>query len=181
MNRRLVTFTIGAFAAASMTVYAQAPQPQQTAPTPPAVQAPTPPPAPAAAPAQNPTRPAPTITETQTRATPANPSITITGCLKEEKDVPALKPSAVERAGVTEDYVLTDVKISPGSAVSGIGVSSKYEIEGIAEADLKKHLNHQVELVGQIVQATPGAPSDDAPDFKATSMKMLSATCNAAQ
>ena len=65
--------------------------------------------------------------------------------------------------------------------MSGIGVSSKYEIEGIAEAELKKHLNHQVELTGQIVQPEAGAASNDAPDFRATSMKMLSATCNAAQ
>src|SRR5262245_38718948 len=116
MHNRLVAITIGAFAAASMTMQAQTPQ---NPPTP-----------------QSPDNPRPTITDTQTRATPANPTITISGCLKEEKDVPALKPSAVERAGVTDDYVLTDVKISPGSSVSGIGVSSKYEIEGIAEAEL---------------------------------------------
>ena len=153
--------TIGALAAASMTMQAQAPQ---ATPTP-----------------QSPDHPRPTITGTQTRAMPSTPSITITGCLKDEKDVPALTPSPVERAGLTEDYVLTDVKISPGSTVSGIGVSSKYEIEGIPEADLKKHLNHQVELVGQIVQADAGAAGNDAPDFRATSLKMLSATCNAAQ
>jgi hypothetical protein len=115
------------------------------------------------------------------RATPATAPITISGCLKEEKDVPALKPSAVERAGITNDFVLTDVKMSPSSSVSGIGVSTKYEIEGIAEAELKKHLNHQVESTGQIVQAPASASADDAPDFKATSLKMLSATCGAAQ
>ena len=159
MSTRLLTVAIAA--AASMTVYAQAPQ---SAPTP-----------------QSPDRPSPTATQVPNRATPASAPITISGCLKEEKDVPALKPSAVERAGITNDYVLTDVKMSPSSSVSGIGISTKYEIEGIAEAELKKHLNHQVELTGQIVQAATGAPADDAPDFKATSLKMLSATCGAAQ
>ena len=144
-----------------MTLYAQAPQ---SAPTP-----------------QSPDRPSPPATQVPNRATPANAPITISGCLKEEKDVPALKPSAVERAGITNDYVLTDVKMSPSSSVSGIGISTKYEIEGIAEAELQKHVNHQVELTGQIVQAPASAPADDAPDFKATSIKMLSATCGAAQ
>ena len=159
MKTRLLTVAMAA--AASMTLYAQAPQ---SAPTP-----------------QSPNHPSPPATQVPNRATPANAPITISGCLKEEKDVPALKPSAVERAGITNDYVLTDVKMSPSSSVSGIGISTKYEIEGIAEAELQKHVNHQVELTGQIVQAPASAPADDAPDFKATSLKMLSATCGAAQ
>jgi len=159
MNTRLLTVAMAA--AASMTLFAQAPQ---SAPTP-----------------QSPDRPSPPATQVPNRATPANAPITISGCLKEEKDVPALKPSAVERAGITNDFVLVDVKMSPSSSVSGIGISTKYEIEGIAEAELQKHVNHQVELTGQIVQAPASAPADDAPDFKATSLKMLSATCGAAQ
>ena len=159
MHKRLMSITIAALATASVTLGAQAPQ---TTPTP-----------------QPPDNPRPTAMQTPNRATPANPSITITGCLKEEKDVPALKPNVAERAGITEDYILTDVKMSPSSAVSGIGVSTKYEIEGIAEAELKKHLNHQVELTGQVVQPTDA--SDVTPDFRATSLKMISATCGAAQ
>lgn len=160
MTTRIATVAIGLLAAASLTLNAQAPQ---ATPTP-----------------QTPDKPQPTITQTPTRATPANPSVTITGCLQEEKEVPGLKPNVAERAGVTNDFVVTNVKISPSSSVSGIGVSTKYEVEGIAEAELKKHLNHQVELVGQIVQAE-SASKDDAPDFRATSMKMLAATCTAAQ
>lgn len=159
MNTQLLTVALAA--AASMTVYAQAPQ---TAPTP-----------------QSPDRPSPPAMQVPNRATPANATVTISGCLKEEKDVPALKPSTSEKAGIGEDYILTDVKMSPSSSVSGIGISTKYEIEGIDKAELKKHLNHQVELTGQIVQPDPGAPANDAPDFKAASLKMLSATCGAAQ
>src|SRR6185436_15214176 len=159
MNVRFLTVAFAA--AASMTAFAQAPQ---SAPTP-----------------QSPDRPSPPAMQVPNRATPANATITISGCLKEEKDVPALKPSATEKAGMGEDYVLTDVKMSPSSSVSGIGISTKYEIEGIEKADLKKHVNHQVEVTGQIVQPPASASADDAPDFKATSMKMLSATCGAAQ
>ena len=111
----------------------------------------------------------------------ADQALTIAGCLKEEKDVPGLKPNVAEKAGVTDDYVLTNVKIAPGSAVSGIGVGPMYEIEGLPESDLKKHVGHQVELMGRIVPPT-GTPSiTDAPDFKATSLKMVAATCSAAQ
>jgi hypothetical protein len=157
MSTKLLAVAIAA--AASMTVNAQAPQ---NPPTP-----------------QPPDRPSPTATQVPNRGTPANATITISGCLKDEKDVPGLKPNAVERAGVTNDYILTDVKMSPSSGVSGIGIATKYEIEGIAEAELKKHVNHQVELTGQVVQPETGAPADDAPDFKATSLKMVSATCGA--
>lgn len=160
MTKRIATVAIGLLAATSLTLHAQAPQ---STPTP-----------------QPPDNRQPTITQTPTRAQAANPSVTITGCLQEEKAVPGLKPNIAERAGVTNDFVVTNVKISPSSSVSGIGVATKYEVEGIAEAELKKHLNHQVELVGQIVQAE-SADKDDAPDFRATSMKMLAATCAAAQ
>jgi hypothetical protein len=121
------------------------------------------------------------VSDTQ-RTGNADQAITITGCLKEEKDVPGLKPSVAEKAGVTDDYVLTNVKIAPGSAVSGIGVGPMYEVEGISEGELKKHLGHQVELMGRIVQPTNGSASiTDAPDFNATSLKMVAATCSAAQ
>jgi hypothetical protein len=163
LTMRAKLMTVAFAAAAAMTLNAQTPQPQ-SAPTP-----------------QTPPRPSPTVPQDAAKAAQAatNQTITITGCLKDEKDVPGLKPNAAERAGVMNDYVLTDVKMSPSSSVSGIGVAARYEIEGIAEAELKKHVNHQVELTGQAVQAATGAAAsaDDAPDFKATAIKMVSATC----
>jgi hypothetical protein len=105
-------------------------------------------------------------------------AITITGCLKEEKDVPGLKPNVAERAGVTEDYILTNVKMASTSKVSGIALATRYEIEGISKDDLKKHLNHQVEITGMITQTTP-AGNDETADFNGTSLKMISATCPA--
>jgi hypothetical protein len=122
----------------------------------------------------------PAVSDTQ-RSGNADQAITITGCLKQEKDVAGLKPSIAERAGVTDDYILTEVKTAPGSAVSGIGVAPMYEIEGISEAELKKHLGHQVELTGHVAQPAAGGTLTDAPDFNATSLKMLSAACPAAQ
>ena len=107
----------------------------------------------------------------------AGQTITITGCLKEEKDVPGLKPNVAERAGVTEDYILTNVKMAASSTVSGLALAPRYEIEGIDKSDLKKHVNHQVELTGTITQPTPEG-NDETADFLGTGIKMLSATCS---
>ena len=125
--------------------------------------------------AQQPPKPGDT-TQREDVAAPEQ-TITVTGCLKNEKDVPGLTPNPAERAGVTEDYVLTAVKMAPSSKVSGLALATMYEVEGIAEAELQKHLNHQVEVTGRIA----GTPTTDdrTPNFTATSLKMLAATCPA--
>jgi hypothetical protein len=129
---------------------------------------------------QDPARP------TAERQTPVSDSaraqtgqtVMITGCLKEEKDVPGLKPNVAERAGVSEDYIITNVKMSSASKVSGIALATRYEVEGISKDELKKHLNHQVELTGTITQPAP-AGNDETADFHGTALKMISATCPA--
>ena len=117
------------------------------------------------------------------QSTPQNPPamagvaqpITITGCVKPESDVAGLHPNPVEKVGVSEDYILTNVKMASSSASQGLAVSTMYEIEGIAGAELKKHINHEVELTGTV--AADRKADDPAPDFRATGMKMMSATC----
>jgi hypothetical protein len=166
--------TIAALVGASaLTISAQTPQtppPQQPPPTPPT-----------------------TADTTQRTAQAANTQvITVTGCLKAEKDVPGRRPNAAERAGVTEDYILSGVKMAASSTTSGIGLAEMYEIEGIAEAELQKHLNHQVEITGSLskgnamgnrgASAAPGSQASantDLPQLTATSVKMLAATCPA--
>jgi hypothetical protein len=106
----------------------------------------------------------------------ATDTLKLTGCLKLEKDVPGLKPSVAEQVGISDDYILTNAMLSKDSSVAGIGVSPMYEIKGITKAELKKHLNHQVEIEGMI--GAPGVEGN-APDFTATSLKMLAATCPA--
>lgn len=143
---------------------------------------------------QPPQRPAETARPTDdAQRTGQTPQvITVTGCLKAEKDVPGRRPNVAERAGVTEDYVLTSVKMAQSSATSGIGLAAMYEIEGIAEAELQKHLNHQVEITGSLstgnamgnrgASAAPGSQASanaDLPQLTATSVKMLAATCPA--
>ena len=134
--------------------------------------------------------------------------ITVTGCLKAQKDVPGREakgvagreakdvagrePNAANRTGVTEDYILTGVKMAQSSTTSGIGLAAMYQIEGIGEAELQKHLNHQVEITGSLstgnamgnrgASAAPGSQASanaDLPQLTATSVKMLAATCPA--
>ena len=127
---------------------------------------------------QSPVTPPAGETTQQDTAQPAQ-IVTVTGCLKHEKDVAGLTPNPAERVGVTEDYILTEVKMAPSSKVSGFALANMYEVEGIAEAELQKHLNHQVEVTGQI----SGTPTSDdrTPNFRATSLKMVATTCPAAQ
>jgi len=156
MRTPLMTAALAAFATA-VTLNAQAPQSPQ--PPQPATSA-NPPAA---------TQPAERGQSTQV--------ITIAGCLKEEKDVAGLKPNVAERTGVTEDFILTNAKMAASSTVSGIALATRYEVEGIAESELKKHVNHQVEITGTITQATT-TDSDPTADFRGTSIKMLAATCS---
>lgn len=172
MRTRLMTASLTL--AAAVTLNAQAPQTPAPQPQPQ-----SPPSSPASRPAEQ--QPA---TDAQRQSTQAanTQTITITGCLKEEQDVPGLRPNPAERAGVMEDYILTDVKMAASSKVSGIALGTRYEVKGVSETELKKHLNHQVEVTGTIQQQTPNGTTGNAtPDFNATSVKMLSATCAAAQ
>jgi hypothetical protein len=54
-------------------------------------------------------------------------SIVVTGCLKEEANVPGRQPNVVERAGILEDFILTNARVSTGSAA---GVSSSSSAAG---------------------------------------------------
>ena len=80
----------------------------------------------------------------------SNQVVTVSGCLKAEKDVPGRTPSVADRAGMGEDFVLTNVKMGPGSSTAGIGLASMYEIKGISDSELTKHVNHQVEVMGTL-------------------------------
>jgi hypothetical protein len=146
--------------------------------------------------AQTPQRPPERQGDTTQRAADAAKAqvVTVTGCLKAEKDVPGRRPNQSERTGAAESYVLTSVKMAPGSTTSAIGLASTYDIEGIADAELQKHLNHQVQIVGTLspgdahgnrgaAAATGSAASANAdlPQLHGTTLTMLAATCPAAQ
>jgi hypothetical protein len=132
-------------------------------------------------------------------------TVTLTGCLKPASDVDGSKTtggtgaatnnrSNTNRGGSGGNFVLTSVKMAQGSTTSGIGLAPSYEISGLADAELQKHVNHQVEITGTLsrgdaqgnrgASAAPGsaaAANADLPDLMGTSLKMVSASCPAAQ
>ncbi len=100
--------------------------------------------------------------------------ITIVGCLAEDKSSP-------------DDYTLTVVPAATGGDAArasnpSSAASAKpatYKITGLAADQLEAHVNHQVELKGRINAARPAqaGASNAAQEFKASSVKMISATC----
>ena len=45
-------------------------------------------------------------------------TITVTGCLQKEADVPGFEPNVAERAGILEDYLLTNARASSSTSTS---------------------------------------------------------------
>src|SRR5918993_3403280 len=123
MHTRAFTTAISAMAiAGAITVSAQNPNPQ-TQPTP------QQPPRTTQPQAQQPQSDSQRQSgQTPTTATAAARVLTLTGCVQAEKDVPGRRPSVTERAGVAEDYILTNVKMAQGGATSGIGLGSMYQL-----------------------------------------------------
>jgi hypothetical protein len=114
----------------------------------------------------------------QTQA--VDPQLTISGCLKQDKASPDAGTPA------TDSFVLSDVKMGASSPASALGLAPQYEIQGLSDVELQKHINHSVEVTGRI--STPAAASSTQqteplkkplPEFVATSIKMLSSTCDA--
>lgn len=130
-------------------------------------------------PSQPQTPPRPQTTQPAPRAETAHPSaVTVVGCLKSEKDVPGLAPNIAERAGMGEDFILTNARIGSASgstsgtgstagAATGTGAATgstagmgagktglMYKVTGLSKDELEKHLNHQVELQGRVDEST---------------------------
>jgi hypothetical protein len=126
--------------------------------------------------------------------------VTVEGCLMREADVPGRKPNVAERAGVLEDYILTNVKMVKGSAPAAgtpeprpgetpTGTSgaraTMYEVEGIDDEQLKKHAGHRVQIDGTFenvdrARARPESrtPADDLVELRGTVLRHVSPACS---
>jgi len=117
------------------------------------------------------------------------------GCLKREADVPGRKPNVAERAGVSEDYILTGTKMVRGSAPAGstatgeaasrgtAAASMMYQVKGLSDDELKSNLNKRVQIEGKfedLDRATApdrNSPNADLVDLRGTTIKQISGTC----
>jgi hypothetical protein len=150
-------------------------------------------------PAQQP--PATRTPATQDNADRATAPVTVEGCLLREEDVPGREPNVAERAGIGEDFILTQSKVikgtapsrtastaKPGEAVgtSGTKPSMMFEVEGISGADLKKHAGHRVQIDGTFENIDNAAkpaesktPADDLPEIRGVAIRQVAGECPA--
>jgi hypothetical protein len=118
--------------------------------------------------------------------------VTATGCLKQEKDVRGARPNVAERAGVGEDFILTQAKLTRGEgSASRTGKGAMYKITGMDDEKLRGLSNQQVEVQGRLRDRTaitgaekpttpgPDTAPDEVQEIRATSIKMIAATCTA--
>jgi hypothetical protein len=136
-------------------------------------------------PAQPPRTP---TTQDQPRTQAQGATVTVEGCVMREADVPGRKPNVAERAGITEDYILTNAKMIKGAAPGGTTAtrSVMFEIEGIDDARLKQNVGRRVQLDGAFenldrsrAAPEPGTPNDDLVELRATSIRQVAGDCQA--
>lgn len=145
--------------------------------------------------AQNaPPYPTPPQTRTPT-AQEQTAAVTVEGCLVREKDVPGRKPNVAERAGVLEDYILTNAKMVKGSAptastarprpeqptgTAGTVAAPMYDVKGIADDRLKEFVGKRVQIDGTFadLDKSPSAgPNEDLVDIRGTAIRAASGEC----
>lgn len=96
-------------------------------------------------------------TGSDTQARGSEQAVTITGCLKAGSDMSggaatgsSTAGSAASSGNSNAHYMLTNVKMGQGSSTSAMGLASAYEVKGVSDSELQRHLNHQVEVTGRI-------------------------------
>jgi len=53
-------------------------------------------------------------------------------------------------ANAGQDFVLMNARLAQGSSASGLGTASAFQVEGLSDAELRKHVGHQVEVMGRL-------------------------------
>lgn len=106
--------------------------------------------------------PAPAAAQQPETQQAAASTVTLTGCVYLEKDVPGRAPNVAERAGVLEDYILAEVSsaappstpATPGTpgavGTSGTTAAKMYKLELIEDEKLKAVVGKRIEVTGRI-------------------------------
>ena len=104
-------------------------------------------------------------------------SVTVEGCLAQEKDVPILTSARLKSPGAPR----SDHAEQP-TGTSGVK-GSTFEIKGLEANRLQEFVGQRVEIVGKVdnkarEKASPsGEPAADLPQLQATSIKKIEGTC----
>ncbi len=131
---------------------------------------------------------------TAAQAASASQTVTLEGCLLQEKDVPGRSPNVAEKADVMEDYILTNAKFVKGAphasgatgatgaeqptGTSGMAAAtSMFEVRGIDDTQLKSYVGQRVEIEGRVdpadfaerkAEKATGEKSGDLPELHGT-------------
>jgi hypothetical protein len=123
--------------------------------------------------------------------------VTVEGCVRREADVPGRAPNVAEQAGVAEDFILTSTKMIKGAApanarartgdapVGTSGSSPMFEISGIDEDELKRHVGKRVQIQGTFdnLDRAPASAearsNDDLVEIEGTTIKAVPGDCPA--
>lgn len=152
-------------------------------------------------PKQNQPQPSPQVTTT------VKPTTTVTGCLYREDQVPGRTPNIAERAGILEDYILTETTVADpqqqpkptagapaGTAGTVASTGTIYKVENIPDERLKSLVGKRVEVTGRIdpegrpqlgvgggprPDRGPGPDAVSLPEFVASSIREVSGKCPA--
>jgi hypothetical protein len=133
-------------------------------------------------------------TPPRTPAAQEQKAVTVEGCLMREEDVPGRKPNVAERAGVMEDYILTNTKMvkgtapqqastsKPGEPIGTSGASAMYDVKGIDDAQLKPLAGKRVQIDGTFADVTKSptaGATEDLIDLRGTAIRAASGQCPA--
>jgi hypothetical protein len=128
------------------------------------------------------------------RVPAAGPLVTVEGCVADENEIPGRQANLAERAGIAEDFILTNANVIKGTAPSTAtddtsgGVVSKalrpmFEIGGLSSQQLKTHLGHRVRIegtFGNVGRPDGGAPlNDDLVELNGTTIVQVPGACTA--
>ena len=106
----------------------------------------------------------------QRPTTAAENTVTVVGCLQEERNVAGRQPNIFERLGIAEDFILTEAMLE-GQASKPVGTSGSaeaasadmYQVVGLDDERLRQHAGRRVEVTGRIQPEVPRAALPEVP------------------
>jgi hypothetical protein len=91
-------------------------------------------------------------------------TVTLVGCLQREQDVPGKEPNVAERAGIGEDFILTNASpkgedteskdsqeaVGTSGTIASTGAQKMFKIEGLDDEQLRDYIGKRVEVTGRL-------------------------------
>jgi hypothetical protein len=133
-------------------------------------------------------------------------TVTVEGCLVREQDVPGRAPNVAERAGIREDFILTNAKVVKGPAAPDVAKTAQtpatrpdatragqtagtagnlqpmYDVKELDSDRLKALVGKRVQVEGtwaDVERNQSAPPTNDLADIKGVSIREVAGQCPA--